>query len=105
MGRVFHHPLTGNVRELENLLERALIVAGEGRVEAAQISPPTRTPAGISLSDLEIPDEGLVLEELEKALIEKALRKAEGNKSRAAALLGLTCRTLYSRMERYRIEL
>ena len=57
------------------------------------------------LRGLEIPDEGLVLEELEKELIHKAIRKAAGNKSRAASLLGLTRRTLYSRMERYGIEL
>jgi len=50
---------------------------------------------------MEIPEGGLVLEELEKQLILKALEKAGGNKSRAAALLGLTRRTLYSRMERY----
>ena len=99
------HPLPGNVRELENILQRALIMAGEGVIRPSMIAPAREAGVSNSLFDIEIPDEGLVLEELEKELIQKALRKAKGNKSRAAALLGLTRRTLYSRMERYGIEL
>jgi two-component system NtrC family response regulator len=49
----------------------------------------------------EIPAEGLSLEILERELILKALDMARGNKSQAARLLGLTRRTLYSRMERH----
>ena len=49
----------------------------------------------------DIPDEGLSLETLERELILKALEKAAGNKSQAARLLGLTRRTLYSRMEKH----
>jgi len=49
----------------------------------------------------EIPAEGLSLEVLERELIIRALERAGGNKSRAARLLGLTRRTLYSRMERH----
>jgi DNA-binding NtrC family response regulator len=48
-----------------------------------------------------IPAEGLSLEALEKELILQALDRAHGNKSQAARLLGLTRRTLYSRMERH----
>jgi len=44
--------------------------------------------------DVDIPDAGLDLEALERALIRKALAKAEGNVSKAARLLGLTRRTL-----------
>src|SRR5207244_3700643 len=49
----------------------------------------------------EIPPEGLSLEVLERELILRALERAAGNKSRAARLLGLTRRTLYSRLERH----
>ena len=49
----------------------------------------------------EIPPEGLSLELLERELIVKALARARSNKSQAARLLGLTRRTLYSRMERH----
>jgi DNA-binding NtrC family response regulator len=48
-----------------------------------------------------IPPEGLSLEALEKELILQALERAAGNKSAAARLLGLTRRTLYSRMEKH----
>ena len=49
----------------------------------------------------EIPEGGLSLEALEKALILQALERAGQNKSRAARLLGLTRRTLYSRMQKH----
>jgi DNA-binding NtrC family response regulator len=98
---LLEHPLPGNVRELENLLERASIMAGDGPIDPSMIAPPVETGSAKPLVDIEIPEGGLVLEELEKQLILRALEKAGGNKSRAAALLGLTRRTLYSRMERY----
>jgi DNA-binding NtrC family response regulator len=49
----------------------------------------------------EIPESGLSLEALERVLILQALERAAGNKSKAARLLGLTRRTLYSRMEKH----
>jgi two-component system NtrC family response regulator len=104
MAALFGHPLPGNVRELENILERALIVAGDGTIGPEQIPSPRSAAPAISSPGIEIPDEGLVLEDLEKKLIMKALEKTGGNKSRAAALLGLTRRTLYSRMEKHGIR-
>ena len=98
------HPLPGNVRELENILQRALILAGDEPVGPDLIGGVAEGHGAKGFEGLEIPEEGLVLEELEKVLILKAIRKAGGNKSRAAALLGLTRRTLYSRMERYGIR-
>jgi transcriptional regulator with GAF, ATPase, and Fis domain len=54
--------------------------------------------------DLEIPDAGIDLDELERGLILKALDKAAGNVSRAARLLGLSRRTLQYRMEKIQAE-
>ena len=91
----------GNVRELENTLERALILAGSDPIEPAHLSF-ARPEMRVATSWVpEIPDEGLSLEALERELILKALERAAGNKSRAARLLGLTRRTLYSRMEKH----
>ncbi len=96
----------GNVRELEHTLERALILAGSDAIGPEHLSfarpdalrgEAAGGPAWVP----EIPPEGLSLEVLERELILKALERAGGNKSQAARLLGLTRRTLYSRMERH----
>jgi DNA-binding NtrC family response regulator len=91
----------GNVRELEHTLERALILAGPDPVTPAHLTFARPEPAGAPAWVPEIPEEGLSLEDLERELILKALDRADGNKSRAARLLGLTRRTLYSRMEKH----
>jgi two-component system NtrC family response regulator len=102
-----HYAFPGNVRELENTLERALILAGSDAISLEHLSfaRPDRAGAGGAAAGLswvpEIPAEGLSLEVLERELIVKALERAGGNKSQAARLLGLTRRTLYSRMERH----
>jgi transcriptional regulator with GAF, ATPase, and Fis domain len=100
----------GNVRELENLLERAVILAGSGPIQRQHLPGLDRAPSSRGAgpggrATVAIPEEGLSLEELEKELILQALEKAGGNKTRAAQLLGLTRRTLYSRMERYGLSL
>jgi DNA-binding NtrC family response regulator len=84
-----------------------LILAGSDAISFEHLSfaRPDRAGAGGAAAGLswvpEIPAEGLSLEVLERELIVKALERAGGNKSQAARLLGLTRRTLYSRMERH----
>jgi len=92
----------GNVRELEHALERALILAGADAITPAHLSFVVQD-APVADADWvpRIPPAGLSLEALEKALILQALERAAGNKSAAARLLGLTRRTLYSRMEKH----
>jgi len=92
----------GNVRELEHTIERALILAGADDVTTAHLSFAAGSGGEAEPSWVpRIPPEGLSLEALEKELILQALERAAGNKSAAARLLGLTRRTLYSRMEKH----
>ena len=102
---LFAYSFPGNVRELENMVERAAILAGPGPIDR-QHFPALRedTPATATSERppvLKIPEEGLSLVALEKELIQQALEVSGGNKSQAARLLGLTRRTLYSRLERH----
>ncbi len=96
-----HYPFPGNVRELEHALERALILAGSDPIGPEHL--PFARPERVSPESWvpRIPPGGLSLEALERELILQALGLAAGNKSQAARLLGLTRRTLYSRMEKH----
>ena len=90
----------GNVRELEHTLERALILAGGELIGPEHLS--FARPETVSESWVpRIPPGGLSLDVLERELILQALELAGGNKCQAARLIGLTRRTLYSRMEKH----
>jgi DNA-binding NtrC family response regulator len=73
--------------------------SGEAGAAAARFAAVGFLEGGFAVP--EIPEDGLSLEALERALVLQALEKAKGNKSRAARLLGLTRRTLYSRLEKH----
>jgi two-component system response regulator AtoC len=102
------HDWPGNVRELRNVVERATILARGGPIEALHFTlprAPGAPPSGGPISlEMDVPEGGIDLEQLEKNLIGKALVRAGGNKSQAARLLGMTRRTLYSRMEKHGIQ-
>jgi len=92
----------GNVRELINILERAAIVA-DTTIDIEHLPSEIQLP-GLRRNLDEIPDAGIKLDELEKRLIITAMKKAGGNKTRAAEYLGITRRRLYSMMERFGIK-
>ena len=93
----------GNIRELQNLIERACILAGpEGKIER-QHFPLERTRTAGDPSDLL--SLGLSLEQIENKLIREALERSQGNKTKAATLLGISRRALYSRMESHGIPI
>ncbi len=95
----------GNIRELENIVERCVILeTGEKVISAATLPQLLQHQAPDSLTTT-LPDDGLDLEEvvtkLETDLIGQALQKSHGNKTQAAKLLGLSFRSLRYRLDKY----
>ncbi len=102
----YHWP--GNVRELENVIERSLLYAMGETLEAADIRldhAPRRAAAnGVESGNGGFLKEGESLEEHEQQLIREALKRAGGNKSQAARLLGLTRNALRYRLSQMGLE-
>ncbi|MEW8508708.1 MAG: sigma-54 dependent transcriptional regulator [Candidatus Thiodiazotropha sp.] len=106
----YHWP--GNVRELKNFAERMLILFSGRNVEPENLPHEFRSTMGQqATADRQrtsgrflLPEQGLNMDELEASLIEQALMKTLGNRSKAARLLGLSRDTLLYRMKKYAIE-
>jgi two-component system response regulator PilR (NtrC family) len=105
MDKLLSYSYPGNVRELENILERAVTLCSDNRVEPADIQlkqgaavdlPPVEDAAGSGL-------EGQ-LEHIEREAIVRALEQTKYNKTRAAELLGMTFRQLRYRVKKLGIE-
>jgi two-component system NtrC family response regulator len=95
----------GNVRELENVIQRASVLRRGNEITRAELPDKlTKEERGVEDIILNLPEEGISLEELEKSLIIKALEKHKGNQTRAAEYLGITRPTLIYRMEKYGLK-
>lgn len=105
MNLLVSHPWRGNVRELQNCLERAMIVCNRQSVgpEDLLLDRDPLNPAA-SFGNIQIPPEGLSLDEVEAFLIRQALAMAKGNQTQTAALLKISRNTLRYRMEKYDIH-
>jgi DNA-binding NtrC family response regulator len=95
----------GNVRELMNIVERLFITCPEGRITFEDLPEELRTQK-TSIRDkksvlMELPENGIRLQDMEKELILKTLELTKGNKMAAAELLGITRRLLYLRLSQY----
>jgi transcriptional regulator with PAS, ATPase and Fis domain len=92
----------GNVRELENVIERSIVLSSSSSLDAADIKLDTsRTKA--TQAEHFLPD-GVSLDDYEKSIIREALRRADGNKSQAARLLGITRNALRYRLSQMGME-
>ncbi len=112
------HEWPGNVRELRNVLERAVILAGEGTIEAKHLPPflQTTVPGVLDVHDVAAPAPatpsrntmdwvsfsiGTTVEEAEKGLIIRTLEHTRNNKTRAAEILGISLKTLHNKLKEY----
>ena len=93
------HYWPGNVRELQNVIERASALTTGDQLEAAdiQLDSPRNRPS--SSSDRFLP-EGMTLDQWEDEMIRESLKRANGNKSQAARLLGLSRNALRYRLRK-----
>ena len=95
----FHWP--GNVRELENIIERAVALSSSAVLDVADIRldiSPRSSAASPLTNSTPFPPPGMTLEQFEDEIIREALRRADGNKSQAARLLGLSRNALRYRL-------
>jgi len=88
-----NYSFPGNIRELENLVERSMILTTSTKLEASTLPPlGTKQTGGLSIRDNE------------RELIVKALQKTGGNKSKAAEILEISRRTLHNKLKEFDIE-
>lgn len=99
------HPWPGNVRELRNLCERCVVLYSGQTVDPEHLQLEVRSDALLGdLPDWQLPRDGVRLDRLEAGLIRQALGRTQGNRTRAARLLGLTRDTLLYRIKKYALE-
>lgn len=98
-------PYPGNIRELRNIIERAILMAPSGRIDAGLFADTVESrlpedPASTTAASLS----GQTLEEMERNAIATALQNHDGNLSKAALSLGITRQSLYRRMDKLGIK-
>ncbi len=105
---LMQYPFPGNIRELENIIERSVALETSNIILPENLILPQEGMKKVVFTIHELPDDGLDLNEqldqFERELIEKALQKANGIKTRAAELLKINYDSLYYRTEKLGIR-
>ena len=101
MDRLVRYAWPGNVRELENVIERASILLLGEHISERELPERLKAPEqGEALDDV-LESDCLTLDDVERAVILKTLKRFGGNKTEAARALGITRKTLHARLNKY----
>jgi len=103
MRRLQTYGWPGNIRELRNVVERAMLLAEGDELTANQFTPGGAGVARIT-EGVELPAAGIDLEQLERSLVVQALERSGWNQTKAATLLGLNRDQIRYRIEKFRLE-
>jgi two-component system response regulator HydG len=97
------HPWPGNVRQLRNVIERAVIICEGRMISTKDLPDPFRAAGPSAASYIKMPI-GSTLDAVEKEMILRTIEFTRGNKTRAAATLGVSIKTLYNKLGEYGLE-
>ena len=92
--RLLHHRFPGNIRELDHIVERAVLMTKDRQIHGAELGLTTGTSESRNVEEMS-------LEEVEAFLIKKALARNDGNARKAAEALGLSRSAFYRRLQQY----
>lgn len=98
----YHWP--GNIRQLESVIERAVLMCDSSSITLKDIKSELRLSQPTGVLGMDIPDEGINFEELEKELLKKAMLKANNVAAKAARLLGMSYKTFWYRWEKFGMD-
>ncbi len=112
MGLLMTYEWPGNIRELQNVIERSVILSQGNDIKVHHLPKEIQSIQTLANSKNEVdqglilnfPDKGISFDEVERELILKALEKSSGNQTKAAHLLGLTRSALLYRAQKYQIK-
>lgn len=90
---LMNRPWRGNVRELENVIQRAAIISLDDTIK----------PEDLMFDDINTPQNTGRIREMEKDLILRTLEEVDGNKTRAAKILGVSVRTIRNKLNEYKV--
>jgi DNA-binding NtrC family response regulator len=97
------HAWPGNIRELRNVIERAVVICSGEQIERHHFAPyPIEQRARRREEDTITFPVGTPIEEVERQMILRTVQKTRGNKTRAAELLGISLKTLHNKINLYR---
>ena len=104
MERLREHAWPGNIRELRNVIERAVLLADGDAIRASNLPRELQRSNRAAADEGDVPEmgsAGVDLASLERSLLREALRRAEGNRSEAGRLLGLSRHQVRNRLAKY----